>query len=197
MKAMMTAMMTAAIKRCLFIFLPSACRWGLGLSTGLSGVPRWSGIWEKGDSARRGQGGRWRTLAASPRASKGRGSCSWGGRGAWAPAWGSPRAAPHSRGASLPRGVCVAKALGLCVPPTPGGPDMQRCVGEGTHFRLCRNAQLSTPRAPPLDPECWAEAPPPGGRSSPSPPAGMLRHQPQCRRGRMSDPGTGWPGCAG
>lgn len=31
MKAMMTAMMTAAIKGCLFIFLPSACLQGLGL----------------------------------------------------------------------------------------------------------------------------------------------------------------------
>lgn len=29
MKAMMTAMMTAAIKGCLFIFLPSACLQGL------------------------------------------------------------------------------------------------------------------------------------------------------------------------
>lgn len=31
MKAMMTAMMTAAIKGCLFIFLPSACLQGLGI----------------------------------------------------------------------------------------------------------------------------------------------------------------------
>lgn len=44
MKAMMTAMMTAAIKRCLFIFLPSACLSGLGLRTRLSGAPRHWGL---------------------------------------------------------------------------------------------------------------------------------------------------------
>ena len=40
MKAMMTAMMTAAIKPCLFIFLPSACLGGLGLLwLGSQGAP--------------------------------------------------------------------------------------------------------------------------------------------------------------
>lgn len=38
MKAVMTAMMTAAIKGCLFIFLPSACLQGLGIwALGLQG----------------------------------------------------------------------------------------------------------------------------------------------------------------
>lgn len=44
MKAMMTAMMTAAIKRRLFIFLPSACLSGLGLPAGLSGATGRSGV---------------------------------------------------------------------------------------------------------------------------------------------------------
>lgn len=38
MKAMMTAMMTEAIKRCLFIFLPSACLRGLGLHAEIWGA---------------------------------------------------------------------------------------------------------------------------------------------------------------
>lgn len=56
MKAMMTAMMTAAIKGCLFIFLPSACLQGpqdLG-----SGVPGPPGLGEERDNLLRGQEGR-------------------------------------------------------------------------------------------------------------------------------------------
>lgn len=85
MKAMMTAMMTAAIKGCLFIFLPSACLSGLGLRTGLSGAPRHSGVGEGGAASRerreaphpvRRLGEPW----PSPYASKGR-----EGRATWSP----------------------------------------------------------------------------------------------------------------
>lgn len=45
MKAMMTAMMTAAVKRCLFIFLPSAClrAWAAGLGSRHWGFRGWGG----------------------------------------------------------------------------------------------------------------------------------------------------------
>lgn len=57
MKAMMTAMMTAAIKRRLFIFLPSACLWGLGLLwLGSQGAPSVLGSVRRGHRAQRGQG---------------------------------------------------------------------------------------------------------------------------------------------
>lgn len=54
MKAMMTAMMTAAIKGCLFIFLPSACLQGLGIwALGFQGP---EGLGRKGTAMRaRGQ----------------------------------------------------------------------------------------------------------------------------------------------
>ena len=57
MKAMMTAVMTAAIKRRLFIFLPSACLWGLGLLwLGSQGAPSIPGSGRRGHRAQRGQG---------------------------------------------------------------------------------------------------------------------------------------------
>lgn len=56
MEAMMTAMMTAALKRRLFIFLPSACLSGLGLRAGLSGAPWRSGVGEKGRAGAAGGG---------------------------------------------------------------------------------------------------------------------------------------------
>ena len=60
MKAMMTAMMTAAIKPCLFIFLPSACLGGLGLLwLGSQGAPRVLGSGRRGHPAQRGQGATW------------------------------------------------------------------------------------------------------------------------------------------
>lgn len=78
MKAVMTAVMTAAIKRCLFIFpgLPL----GLGLRAGLSGAPQRSRIWEEG------AGGPAEPLAWSF-------ACFQGARvtqlESWAPGWGS------------------------------------------------------------------------------------------------------------
>lgn len=151
MKAMMTAMMTAAIKRCLFIFLPSACRWSFGLSSGLSGAPRWSGIWEEGDSALRGQGARWRTPPCSPRASKGRGSRSWGGPRSVGPSVGLPGGGPPFLGSfTAPWGLCSQSFGPLCAP-HPGGPDRARVCGGGDSLQSLQecpalNTQGSSPR---------------------------------------------------
>lgn len=103
MKAMMTAMMTAAIKRRLFIFLPSACLSGLGLRVGLSGAPRRSGVWEEGNSAPRGQGasgGPDLLLLALP---KGKDS-SWGEPGSLGPGVGFPERSPPTWGLRVPAG---------------------------------------------------------------------------------------------
>lgn len=60
MKAMMTAAMTAAIKRRLFIFLPSACLSGLGLRAGLSGPPGVRRLGRRETEPREGRGAqRW------------------------------------------------------------------------------------------------------------------------------------------
>lgn len=80
MKAMMTAMMTAAVKRCLFIFLPSACLSGLGRRAGLPAL----GVQGLGRRRRRTEPREGRRPGGSPRpstpaASKGPGPGHLGG----------------------------------------------------------------------------------------------------------------------
>lgn len=103
MKAMMTAMMTAAIKRCLFIFLPSACLSGLGLRTRLSGAP---GHWGLGGGAqlpKRVNGlhvprlGELRPLSSCFQRAKGEDITAGKGQAALfprPPGWGFPEVAP-------------------------------------------------------------------------------------------------------
>lgn len=110
MKAMMTAMMTAAIKPRLFIFLPSACLSGDGLRAGLSGATWPSEVGDERGSVLRGQGARGGAASAGlgePPALSWRFSrvrTSPGGPGSLGPGWGSLKAAPIPGEVHFPEG---------------------------------------------------------------------------------------------
>lgn len=110
MKAMMTAMMTAAIKGCLFIFLPSACLQGpqdLG-----SGVPGPPGLGEERDNLLRGQEGRQDLRTLPVRLKR---------QPAWISQWGSRKAPSYFWGVLLSQGVYVGQGFHPpCGPPLTG-----------------------------------------------------------------------------
>lgn len=157
MKAMMTAVMTAAIKPRLFIFpaLPP----GLGSAAAAAlGAPPRSRAWEEG--------------AGGPAEPLARSSSSFQGArglqpGSWAPGWGSGRRPPIPRGSPSP-GVCVAQAWGHFGPPIPATILGRRVGGTpvvvegGGALRVCKGALVSAPRVPPPEAGYWVGAPPPG-----------------------------------
>lgn len=105
MKAMMTAMMTAAIKRRLFIFLPSACLPSPGLRAGLSGRPSGQGCGRRGTAPREGRGPVEALTLSSSCFQKAR-ITAGESRGARALGWGALKAVPHPGSFGFPPGLC-------------------------------------------------------------------------------------------
>lgn len=142
MKAMMTAMMTAAIKRCLFIFLPWPVSRASAFPPGSRGHPGGQGFGRRGTAPREGRGPVEALTLSSSWFQKAR-IAAGESRGAWALGWGSLKAVPHPGSFGFPRGLC-SQGPGLpALPPAweEGSPlHLLWWKGVWEHSRICRRA---------------------------------------------------------